>query len=820
MMNKHLICYAFDPATKQWQEKWTSDNPFNPLTTGNTFYPSLIIADINNDGHAEILAVDKIYDAETGTELATLPEGGRGYSTGGMDTYMPVFADMVGDPRLEIVAGNTVYEVNLTNRNGTAGNTVTKIVEMNAIDFPDGFTSIADIDNNGDLDIVVTTGGSAANTAMIYAWDGATPTQIGQTITVTSNSNHISRATIGDINGDKEAEIAFTYCDTIMAMSYEIGIFNQLFKLKMNDASGATSMVMFDFNQDGEVELVHRDAEKLRIYDKNGNILNSFDCLSDTHTEYPVIVDLDRDGHAEILVSGKTDGYNDVHIIRYGAKNGQWAPARNVWNQHSYCAVNIKNNLTIPKFRIRQTVVFAGADGKFGTADDVRPYNNFLQQQTLLNMDGVPVWLTPDAIFDESKSNASDTGDSITINVCITNQGAAAMSGPVYVTVYKDDISSANILKIDSLNGYIYSYSTGCLTIGISSIKNIPIVRLIVRLNDNGTVYPVQPECDYGNSLTFIFNPAIKRMMKKDATLNGIQCNGAYPNPVSVLHKENIKYDITAVNANLTSGKVVISDTLPPYLKYVPGTSSKASKTTTSETPSCDVLTWTFSSVASFDTVYVVYEATPESGACASQPFYINKAIIQVSDTLFVSTNRTYHQGAGVSVVSFSSSFGGNIYNADEQALDYKTSPRNNILVVPDEGYRFAGWRHDEYISLRGEVIRAASGIMHCDSLTIYGNVELHAVFELDDATDQPNIDNSVDKPEELPEEKIWSAENTLYIKTNKPGSIVKIYRTDVALQEQHTITTEGTTPIKLPQGIYVVTFNDGTGQKVFINRE
>jgi hypothetical protein len=540
MMNKHLICYAFDPATKQWQEKWISDSPFNPLTTGNTFYPSLIIADINNDGHAEILAVDKIYDAETGKELATLPEGGRGYSTGGMDTYMPVVADIVGDPGLEIVAGNTVYEVNLTNRNGTAGNTVTKITEMNAIDFPDGFTSIADIDNDGDLDIVVTTAGSAANTAMIYAWDGATATQIGQTITVTSNNNRISRATIGDINGDKEPEIAFTYCDTIMAIAYKIGIFTQLFKLKMDDASGATSIVMFDFNQDGEVELVHRDAEKLRIYDKNGNVLNSFDCLSDTHTEYPVIVDLNKDGQADILVSGKTDGYNDVRIIRYGAKNGHWAPARNVWNQHSYCAVNIKNNLTVPKFRIRQTVVFAGADGILGTADDIRPYNNFLQQQTLLNNDGIPVWLSPDILFASAPTfYYHAAGDSLVITVPIKNIGDAAMLSPIYIAAYQNSADPANWLASGSIVSNI-GICVGETVNGKIVIKNYStytsINDIVIRINDNGKATYIQQECDYTNNENS--QPTPSTLMANDDYVTTFECKSV---EVDVLANDEIR---------------------------------------------------------------------------------------------------------------------------------------------------------------------------------------------------------------------------------------------------------------------------------------
>jgi hypothetical protein len=237
-------------------------------------------------------------------------------------------------------------------------------------------------------------------------------------------------------------------------------------------------------------------------------------------------------------------------------------------------------------------------------------------------------------------------------------------------------------------------------------------------------------------------------------------------------------------------------------------------------TPRIYTFKWEIFNVSSLADTTVSFQVTPQNGVSASQPFYINNAWVRVSDTLFVTTNRTYHQGAGIAVVTFSALFGGSIYNADEQALDYRMSPRSGIIVVPDEGYRFAGWRHDEYVSLKGEVIRADSGIMRCDTLTVYGNVELHAVFEPDDSRDDNGrINREIEEITKPPKEDgIWSSENTLYVRTNRPGSIVRIYRPDGAFYDQRTILTEGTTRIQLPQGIYIVTLNNGIGKKVSIN--
>jgi uncharacterized repeat protein (TIGR02543 family) len=225
------------------------------------------------------------------------------------------------------------------------------------------------------------------------------------------------------------------------------------------------------------------------------------------------------------------------------------------------------------------------------------------------------------------------------------------------------------------------------------------------------------------------------------------------------------------------------------------------------------------------------------------------------------------------------------IYNAVPQALDYKTTLRPGIVILPDEGYLFSGWSHEDYISLRGEVIPAEKGIMQYDTLTIYGHVELRADFEPETYPIRYRMNNS-DNPEKNPlsytiesetimleapakpgdtftgwtgsngdipqtsvtiskgetgerifyanflysgkehidkintvenKDRIWAAKGTLYIESSKPGNIIKIYSTDGMLQKQVTINTEDIKEIKLNRGIYIVTRNDGIGEKVRI---
>jgi len=387
------------------------------------------------------------------------------------------------------------------------------------------------------------------------------------------------------------------------------------------------------------------------------------------------------------------------------------------------------------------------------------------------------------------------------------------------------------------------------------------------------------------------------KVCKKTATLNAIRHNGTYANPVAVLYNEIIEYEISAYNANCSEVEVIITDTLPLYLNYVYGTASASMPgvdtliTRTSGTPSRDIICWRWFSpneIPAHSPVKVFFKASPESGVCASQPMFINRAWITVGDTTHVTENRTYHQGAGVSMVAFTGSYGGQIYNASPQPVDYKTSPKSGVLVVPDDGYLFAGWSHDAYRSKRNEQIPAKKGIMQYETLTIYGDVTLTANFEPEEypityflnggrfpnaqfqmlnsqfTIESPSITLEIpekegdvftgwtgsngDEPQRevtLPkgstgertyyanfvhsgreepfhaaipfENRIWVIKDELYIFTTQAGNIARIYTLDGTLYMQKTLVSTGEVKLKLDQGIYIVTLNNGSGKKVIV---
>jgi uncharacterized repeat protein (TIGR02543 family) len=913
-----LIKYIYNGS--QYVESWR-----RTYTTSNIKQsPQPMIVDFNNDGIPEVLMYDKVFNARTGTLLADggyLSDPTKGFGLGGHMasgaigwtpatpfalTSMMAITDVDGDGVPEVIGGNCVYKVNITNTAGTAGNSFTLFKQANATGRPDvmdGATAVADMDGDYLPDVIVTTAPPTGNAAL-YICNPRT----GEIMNVNPINNlprytdavsycGVSVPFIGDINADGMPEICLVALNTINAYDYD-PISKQLsvkWTKPVVDPSGATTIVMFDFDQDGKNELVYRDQSNLRILNgENGTdkITSTIYAYSSTANEYPLVVDVNNDGAAEIVVLGKTPSSSSTgRVMVFSSKNvhDKWAPTRKVWNQFAYNAVNVNDDLTIPEIQLNPATLFP--NGK-------QPYNGYLMQQTMLSSDGDPLFLLPDVYTTPAVVNSEVFGDSISITVGVINRGDAAIGPPIYVSAYRELTSgaytAATPIRTDSLVTTILPGDTAFVIVRIPHIAPyLPLGNIVLRLNDKGgNSFPYQAECDSLDNTFTLVNPAMHLMMKKSATLLPLsfQHNGTYPNPVATLLGEEIEYRLSLVNAFTTQQSIVIRDTLPAYLYYVSGSTSiplDNNPPPTVGSPPRYALEWTINNVSPTDSAVVTFLATQLPGVSASQPMFINNAWMTIHG-FTGRTNNTYHQGAGLSIMTFSAGFGGSIYHAAEQMLDYGTSARSGVVIVPDEGYRFAGWSHAGYQSLRGETIGAKNGILHYDTLIIYGDVALRADFEpeiysivyhlhggsignmtpseytinsetITLATPQKEGDEFIGwtgsngdvpqltvaipqgstgertyyanfllsgrqtidvnplKAEPVLTDKIWSAKNELYINTSKPGSIVRIHSMDGVLLKQQPILQAGKTTIKLTQGMYVVTLNNGLGTIVLI---
>jgi hypothetical protein len=526
-MDSVLRAYNYDGVNV-----WSSTQQRMPGQGGNGATPS--VADLNHDGIPEIIVAGHVYNSVTGAWICSVP--------GTVTRYVQA-VDVFNTGNLNYIQDNRIYDVVVDGSNQITGLALHKTLTppVFAATDPDNTLGVAftasgnmrtnfvDMDNDGKLDAIFQGNGSVSGQYynIVYIIDPYTDTLKARTVfkydplATTSTS---SFQFIGDMDGNGLPEIAFirgaydaaipvNYYDLkIVAMKYNPAAafasrLSVFWTLDHHDYSIATGITMFDFNQDGKQEIVYRDEQVLRIIDGSTSIpqvLATIANISGTAGEYPVVADVDGDGHAEIAIVGGLAGETSsswkgrLYVYKSLGTYNNWAPARKVWNQYFYHPTQVNNDLTIPKYPMNPTTAFPGIDGVLGTSDDVRPYNNFLQQQTELSKNGTPLWLTPNGQMVGAPEYSYDAvADSLTITLKVHNAGDAPFQNPFKVTVYKNAVNDAKRLTYD-YQSLIAAGDTATITFSIPNFKAdwMPFSNLAIRINDNGNGYVDQPVCD------------------------------------------------------------------------------------------------------------------------------------------------------------------------------------------------------------------------------------------------------------------------------------------------------------------------------------
>ena len=416
--------YAYDARTASSTPVWVSNQPINLLSPQSynegVFSTAINIADFDGDGTAEVYVGDKIYAAESGILLCEAPSGAMKAANTYNNAYgnRPCFqqhsiaADVVGDSNLELCLASQVFSVNIVSRQNHYQNSLTLVSSLDyqnpSIWARDGKTIVADIDQDGLLDIIYYDANDFRG-LQIVAWNPRSGNSIaygGYRINV-YNSAFLSLPLVANIDNTTDLEIVQISDSRISAyrLNRTTQQFDIVYTLTVNDPSSGTGITVFDFNQDGIGELVYRDETQLRILNTtpNGSFIDkaTFTVHSGTGFEYPVVADVDNDNQAEIVISGADTDFPEYNrysgsIRIYKSGGAAWAPARNVWNQYGYNVVNINKDLTVPSVQFNPATLFAGADNQMNTADDIRPFNAFLQQQTSIYKNGTSFWKLPE----------------------------------------------------------------------------------------------------------------------------------------------------------------------------------------------------------------------------------------------------------------------------------------------------------------------------------------------------------------------------------------------------------------------------------------
>ncbi|HRG64881.1 MAG TPA: M43 family zinc metalloprotease, partial [Saprospiraceae bacterium] len=319
-------------------------NWFNDRYNGSAIYRT---ADLNEDGKTEIYGGDKIYNSQNGKIIfdGISSEGCNSWtlSPGNLCSAASntIVADFTDSPGLELACGNIVYEFSSYTDDTCMASSI-----LAPFGVKDGFTATADINLDGQLDVVVVS--SQVDGGKLWVWDPRTKKMIAEADSGIGGS----LPAIANVDDDCYPEIVISYYNKVVVYKFdETTVLKELTEFPKEDNSGCTGISMFDFDQDGKHEIIFRDIKRLVIADgENGIVLGQVSINSGTAQEYPVIADIDGDNQAEILINGFEDSDPDsIRIFCFESANLPWAPARSVWNQAGYHITNVNDDLTIPR---------------------------------------------------------------------------------------------------------------------------------------------------------------------------------------------------------------------------------------------------------------------------------------------------------------------------------------------------------------------------------------------------------------------------------------------------------------------------------------
>ncbi len=304
--------------------KWYQPN------TPSIFYGGITLADLDGNGEVEILAAGAALSSE-GEVLWQSDVFEGQFGTGSRVIYrgtVPIAVDVNLDGIQEVIYGGTAFKY--TGEQLWQNATV-----------KDGLNAIGNFDDDENPEVVVVKNGR------IVLID-----HTGETIWTTNTVNGEGGApTVADFDNDGQVEIGiagstyYAVYDTNGSLLWRAATFDT--------SSRATGSSVFDFNNDGNPEVVYADERNLHVFNGfDGSSVFTLPHSSATTYEYPVVADVDNDNSAEIVVAlnnifrpGPTPG---VGIRVYKEANDSWVGTRSIWNQHAYSIDNVNDDGSIP----------------------------------------------------------------------------------------------------------------------------------------------------------------------------------------------------------------------------------------------------------------------------------------------------------------------------------------------------------------------------------------------------------------------------------------------------------------------------------------
>lgn len=504
---------------------------------GNVDGGAPLFADFNGDGDLEVVLGSVVIDALSGDVIA---DGGSGSAAEGSlgGQFIAAVADVDEDGELELLTGDCAWKVDFANE------------ELDELwcasgNWSNGFPGVADMDGDGDPEVVVIDNGRVR---ILNGNDGSNVATID-----IPGGGHGGPPNIADFDGDGRAEIGtagigcysvfdldclgsetgdspgcqrpvFPSCtegvDCIVDACSDNDLTNGsgdgvLWSIATQDKSSETTgSSVFDFQGDGVAEVLYNDECRLYALDgRNGQPFLVRMNTSRTNSEYPIVVDVNGDRRSEFLFVANNDEFSrdceDIIVDRpdyfpecdgsasqpdactQGTRgvfalsdpNDQWVRTRAVWNQHAYQITNVNEDGTVPAAEDRSWEIF-------------NLFRANRQGEVPLNSPDPAV-----VSFSASRVNCPPT---ITLTAQIANEGTRGIPAGMPVAFSRLDgggtpefLGSTNTDQA-LLPGEIVSVS---LEITISSDDARALFDYAVEVNTDDTFVP---DCEGGNNTALI----------------------------------------------------------------------------------------------------------------------------------------------------------------------------------------------------------------------------------------------------------------------------------------------------------------------------
>lgn len=318
-----------------------------------------VLADADLDGDADVITERGVLEGDTGRLLwAGESDSPR---------IQPVVADVDLDGETEVLLGRRILDA-ATGADETPAALVGARPGALAVAELDGTTPQPEIvlasgDRFGDADVPFV--------RVLRSSDGLV---VAGPITLPDHGRDLNDPSVADVDGDGRSEIVVSSGGTLAVIDLDCvgesrpaaceadGI---LWTQPVEEDFSSTVATTFDFDRDGDAEIVYGDACFVRAYD--GTTGRPFFGLARVNSGFfdaPIVADTDGDGHSELVIGEgwtalecperdpetgvpSVDGLVEG-ITVYSGPRDLWAPSRPVWNQSSYHVTNVRPDGTIP----------------------------------------------------------------------------------------------------------------------------------------------------------------------------------------------------------------------------------------------------------------------------------------------------------------------------------------------------------------------------------------------------------------------------------------------------------------------------------------